>query len=93
VRPQAAGLFVCDLEGPRRGVPLPAYGAARAAAIGSAALTPDGEILFAAARHPGAEPGASFERPSTRWPQFQPGLPPRSTLVSLTRAAGGAVGG
>jgi hypothetical protein len=93
VRAQAAGLFVCDLEGPRRGLPMPAYGAPRAAAIGGAALTPDGEILFTAARHPGAEPGAGFERPSTRWPQFQPGIPPQSTLLSLTPAAGGAVGG
>jgi secreted PhoX family phosphatase len=91
---QATGLFACDLEGPRRGVPLPAYGAPRAASIGGAALPPDGEILFAAVRHPGAEPGASFDRPGTRWPQFEPGVPPRTTLIGLTRASGaGPVGG
>lgn len=93
VRPQAEGLYVCDLDGPRRGVPLPAYGAPRAASIGGAALPPDGEILIAAVRHPGAEPGADFERPATRWPAFEPGIPPRTTLIGLTSLAGGPVGG
>ncbi|WP_158292292.1 PhoX family protein [Paracraurococcus ruber] len=93
VGPQAEGLYACDLDGPGRGVPLPIYGAPRAASIGGAALTPDGEALFTAARHPGAEPGGSFERPSTRWPEFRAGLPPRSTLLGLQRAAGGPVGG
>ena len=93
VRAQAEGLFRCDLDGPWRGVPLPVYGAPRAASIGGAALPPDGEILFAAVRHPGAEPGASFERPATRWPAFEPGVPPRTTLIGLTRAGGGLVEG
>jgi hypothetical protein len=90
---QADGLFVCDLDGPGRGVPLPVYGAPRAGAIGGAALTPDGEVLFSAVRHPGAEPGARFERPGTRWPEFAPGVPPRSALLGFQRAAGGPVGG
>lgn len=90
---QADGLFACDLDGPNRGVPLPLYGAPRAGAIGGVALTPDGEVLFAAARTPGAEPGARFERPATRWPEFAPGVPPRSALMGFVRAAGGPVGG
>jgi len=93
VGPQAEGLYACDLDGPGRGVPLPLYGAPRAGSIGGAALTPDGEALFSAVRHPGAEPGASFERPATRWPEFQAGVPPRTTLIGLVRNAGGAVGG
>lgn len=93
VGPQAEGLFVCDLDGPRRGVPVPIYGAPRAGSIGGAALTPDGEVLFSAVRHPGAEPGGNFDRPATRWPEFQAGIPPRSTLIGLVRTAGGAVGG
>ena len=90
---QADGLFVCDLEGPGRGVPLPIYGAPRAGAIGGVAFTPDGEVLFTAVRHPGAEPGARFERPGTRWPEFAPGIPPRSALLGIQRLAGGPVGG
>lgn len=90
---QANGLFVVDLEGPGRGVPLPMYGAPRGASVGGAALTPDGEVVFTAVRHPGAEPGASFARPGTRWPAFEAGVPPRTTLIGIERAAGGPVGG
>jgi secreted PhoX family phosphatase len=93
VRDQAEGLYLCLLDGPRRGIPAPAYGAPRAASIGGAALPPDGEMLFAAVRHPGAEPGADFSRPATRWPQFEPGIPPRTTLIGLTRAGGGGTVG
>lgn len=93
VGPQAEGLYACDLDGPGRGVPLPVYGAPRAASVGGAALTPDGEVLFVAVRHPGAEPGGSFDRPATRWPEFRPGVPPRTTLVGLLRNGGGTVGG
>jgi secreted PhoX family phosphatase len=93
VGPQANGLFAVDLDGPGRGVPLPIYGAPRGAAVGGGALTPDGEVLFTAVRHPGAEPGASFDRPGTRWPEFQAGVPPRTTLIGLERLAGGPVGG
>ncbi|RYJ03316.1 MAG: DUF839 domain-containing protein [Acetobacteraceae bacterium] len=90
---QAEGLFACDLAGPGRGVPLPIYGAPRGASVGGAAFTPDGESLFTAIRHPGAEPGASFDRPGTRWPEFQAGVPPRSVLAGIARVAGGPVGG
>lgn len=90
---QPDAMFAVDLDGQGRGVPLPIYGAPRAAAMGGAALTPDGEVLFTAVRHPGAEPGASFDRPGTRWPEFEAWVPPRTTLIGLERAAGGAVGG
>ncbi|WP_424813910.1 PhoX family protein [Roseococcus sp. YIM B11640] len=68
-----------------RGSMSPLYGVARAAGIGGAAVSPDGRVIFTVARRPGAERGASFDRPSTRWPQFEPGVPPRSALISLTR--------
>lgn len=61
------------------------YGAARAAGIGNALVSPDGSTIFTAARRPGAEPGASFNRPATRWPEFEPGVPPRSALLALAR--------
>jgi hypothetical protein len=67
------------LEG---GAATPLYGAPRGASIGGVAVAPDGTILTAA-RHPGAEPNATFERPATRWPQFEPGAPPRSSIIAL----------
>src|SRR5207237_9939600 len=88
---QAEGLFVCDLSGPSRGIPLPVYGAPRGGSVGGAAVTADGGAMFTTIRHPGAEPGASFDRPGTRWPEFQAGVPPRSVLAGLSRVAGGPV--
>jgi secreted PhoX family phosphatase len=56
------------------------------ALMGGAALTPDGAALLSAVRHPGATPGASFDRPATRWPSLRPDMPPQTTIVTLTRA-------
>jgi hypothetical protein len=69
------------------------YAAPRSARIGGLALTPDGMTLIAAVRTPGLEPGSDFARPATRWPDFQPAVPPRSTVIALSRQAGGPFGG
>jgi secreted PhoX family phosphatase len=90
---QPEALFACDLAGAMRGVPVPLYGAPRGAAIGGTASSPEGDALFAMVRHPGLEPGASFEAQVTGWPSFEPGMPPRSTLVTFARSRGGRVGG
>ncbi|MGG5819770.1 PhoX family protein [Falsiroseomonas sp. HW251] len=89
---QADAVFACDLDGPGRGVVLPAYAAPRAAAIGGAVPTPGAETVLAMVRHPGAAPGASYANPATRWPAFDAALPPRTTLVALSRG-GAPVGG
>lgn len=81
--PTADGVFLITPPG---NALTAAYFAPRGAAIGGAACA-DG-TLFAAVRHPGAEPGASFDRPGTRWPGFRPDLPPQSTVVSLVRPGG-----
>jgi secreted PhoX family phosphatase len=85
-------LFACRLSGPERGLPLPLYAAPRAAAIGGAAPSPDGTTLFVMIRTPGAEPGGTFERPGTRWPELRADMPPRSTMIAISRRAGGVVG-
>lgn len=76
----ADGLFLVPAGGPPRRI----YGAPRGAAVGGAAFPPGGDgTVFAAVRRPGMERGASFAAPVTRWPAFDPALPPRSTLVIL----------
>ena len=67
------------------GVAEPVYMVPRGASVGGAAVTEDRGALLTIARTPGAGPGASWDRPGTRWPQFDPALPPRTTLVSLRR--------
>jgi hypothetical protein len=90
--PAPDAVFACDLDGPGRGVVLPAYAAPRGAGIGGAVPTPGDDALLVLVRTPGAETGASFDNPATRWPAFEPLTPPRTTLVSLSRATG-AIGG
>ena len=81
----ADGVFTVALDGPERGLPRPAYAAPRAGAIGGIAPLPAGEGVICGLRHPGAAPGARYEKPATRWPDFSPGLPPRSAVVLLRR--------
>jgi secreted PhoX family phosphatase len=90
--PAADAVFACDLDGPGRAVVLPLYAAPRGAGIGGAVPTPEADALLVLVRTPGAEPGASFDRPATRWPAFEPRTPPRTTLVAISRA-GTIVGG
>jgi secreted PhoX family phosphatase len=87
------GVFATDLDGAGRSILLPVYGAPRGAGIGGAVASLEGGTLFVMVRTPGAEPGATFENPATRWPQFEGVTPPRSTLIALARADGRPVGG
>lgn len=57
------------------------YLAPRGAAMGGVVAA--GKTIFSAVRHPGADGGASFLHPTTRWPTLEPDSPPRTTLVSL----------
>lgn len=87
----ANGLYAIPTEGPKKGAPKAFFRAPIGAEVTGACFTPDGESLFLSVQHPAEE--SNFDYPSTRWPDFRPGQPPRPSVVAFTRKKGGIIGG
>ena len=89
---RADGLFACDTTGPGRSLVRSFFAVPRGAELCGPCFTPDGRSLFLAVQHPALERGSSHAAPSTRWPDFDPELPPRSAIVVVRRADGEPIG-
>ena len=85
-------LYAAQVSGPGRGVTRAFFNGPRGSEICGPEFTPDGRTLFLSVQHPGEEKGSSFEKPATRWPDFQDAMPPRSSVLAITRDDGGEIG-
>ena len=88
----ADGLYAADTSGAGRALTRLFYQAPRGAEVCGPKFTPDDRTLFLAIQHPGEEGGSTYERPSTRWPDFDPAMPPRPSVIAIVRKDGGAIG-
>lgn len=87
----ADGIYALPTEGDQKASPRCFFRAPMGAEVTGPRFTPDGETLFISVQHPGED--SSYDEPSTRWPDFQPELPPRPSIVAFIRKAGGRIGG
>lgn len=89
----ADGLWALETEGERRGTGRHFFRCPTGAEMCGPRFNAAGDTLFLAVQHPGDTSGASFEAPGTRWPDFSEAMPPRPSVVVVTREGGGPIGG
>ncbi|WP_308219860.1 PhoX family protein [Roseomonas populi] len=88
----ADGLYAADTDGEGRALTRRFYAAPQGAEVCGPLIGPGDRTVFLAIQHPGEDAESTFENPSTRWPDFQPGMPPRPSVIAIVKKDGGVVG-
>ena len=92
---RADGLWALETEGTTRGTSKLFFRCPAGAELCGPEMTPDMTTMFLAIQHPGESEYpkviATFESPMTRWPDFKDGMPPRPSIVTITRSSGGRI--
>lgn len=92
---RADGIWGLETEGQARGTGRLFFRCPVGAEMCGPCVTPDSQTFFVAVQHPGQSADgriSTFDSPSTRWPDFQPNMPPRPSVVAITRVGGGKIG-
>jgi secreted PhoX family phosphatase len=93
------GLWAVETEGESRGTARHFFRCPAGAELCGPVFTPDDETLFVSVQHPGDDGTdwaafgrvSTFDDPSTRWPDFDRAMPPRPSVVAITRRGGGKI--
>ncbi len=97
----ADGVWGLETDGALRGTGRMFFRAPIGAEMCGPRFTPDDRALFVAVQHPatdgtkdfpGFERASTFEDPATRWPDFDARMPPRPSVVVITKNDGGPIG-
>ena len=85
------GLYAMDMEGPGRALPKLFYAPPAGAECCSPVFIDQGKTLVVGIQHPG-EDARSLDQTSTRWPDFDPALPPRPSVIAIRHKSGAPIG-
>ena len=93
------GVWACDVDGEGRALTRRFFRSPLGSEVCGPCFTPDGTTLFVSVQHPGEYDadgdykGINAATPTSRFPDYDLRLPPRSAVVALRRDDGGALGG
>lgn len=94
------GLYGLETEGDLRGTSKLFFRCPVGGELCGPYFHDNGETLFLAVQHPGTdgtkdfkgfERNSTFEDPATRWPDFDEAMPPRPSVVVVTKQGGGKI--
>ncbi len=94
------GLYAVETKGDLRGSSKLFFRCPVGGELCGPYFTGDQKTLFLAVQHPGTdgtkafkgfERASTFEDPATRWPDFKEGMPPRPSVVVVTKKDGGKI--
>lgn len=88
----ADGVWAMETDGERRGTSRAFFRAPIGAEVCGPRFSDDGKTLFVAVQHPGDGDGATYESPTTRWPDFDENTPPRPSILAIRKTDGGVIG-
>ena len=97
----ADGIWALETDGELRGTGKMFFRVPIGAEMCGPRFSPDDTTLFVAVQHvaadgtkdyKGFERASTFEDPATRWPDFQDDMPPRPSLLAITKDDGGPIG-
>ncbi len=94
------GLYALETDGASRGSSKLFFRTPIGGELCGPYFTGDQKTLFLAVQHPGTdgtkdfkgfERASTFEDPATRWPDFKDGIPPRPSVLVVTKKDGGKI--